>query len=87
MRSDIAVNDLGKLNPSAGTWEWVGGSYSTSAFGVCGTLGVASMSNFPGARTWANSWTDSSGNLWLLGAYGYSSTGSGHLNDLWEYVP
>jgi N-acetylneuraminic acid mutarotase len=42
----------------------------------------------PGARYAANSWIDSSGNLWLFGGYGYDSTSSvGKLNDLWRYTP
>jgi hypothetical protein len=46
------------------------------------------MSNVPGARYVAISWTDGSGNLWLFGGQGYDSSGSdGYLNDLWEYVP
>ena len=45
-------------------------------------------SNVPGARYGAVSWTDSSGNLWLFGGFGYDSTGgSGYLNDLWQYSP
>jgi N-acetylneuraminic acid mutarotase len=32
------------------------------------------------------SWTDSSGNFWLFGGFGYDSNGSqGTLNDLWKY--
>jgi N-acetylneuraminic acid mutarotase len=42
----------------------------------------------PGARQAANSWIDSSGNLWLFGGVGYDSTGAvGNLNDLWRYSP
>jgi hypothetical protein len=82
------MNDLWEFNPSAGTWEWVGGSNTDNANGVYGTQGVASMSNVPGARYVAISWTDGSGNLWLFGGQGYDSSGSdGYLNDLWEYVP
>jgi hypothetical protein len=47
-----------------------------------------SAGNVPGARYSANSWIDSSGNLWLFGGYGYDSTGAvGRLNDLWRYSP
>jgi hypothetical protein len=32
-------------------------------------------------------WTDSSGNPWLFGGYGYDSHGNlGYLNDLWKYA-
>jgi N-acetylneuraminic acid mutarotase len=66
-----------------------GSSSTRNAVGVYGTLGVASISNVPGGREWAASWTDSSGNLWLFGGFGYDSTGIsyGDLNDLWEFNP
>src|SRR5208337_3747457 len=42
----------------------------------------------PGSRMWASNWTDSSGNLWLFGGFGFDSTGAaGDLNDLWEFNP
>jgi hypothetical protein len=48
----------------------------------------ASASNAPGDRTAAVSWTDSSGNFWLFGGYGYDSTGAlGQLYDLWRFQP
>jgi N-acetylneuraminic acid mutarotase len=82
------LNDLWKFDPTAGTWEWVSGSNATDAHGVYGTQGVASASNVPGARDWAVSWTDSSGNLWLFGGTGLSSSGTvGALNDLWKFDP
>jgi N-acetylneuraminic acid mutarotase len=78
------LNDLWKLNPTAGTWEWVSGSKTGNASGVYGTQGVASTSNVAGARYLAISWTDPSGNLWLFGGY---SNSTGELNDLWKYTP
>jgi len=76
-----ALSDLWEFNPSTSLWTWMGGSdnliYPLPA--VYGTLGVASSTNFPGARQGATTWTDSSGNFWLFG-------GSG-LNDLWKYNP
>src|SRR5262249_30370323 len=53
-----------------------------------GTQGVPSASNFPGGRWGATAHTDSSGNLWLFGGFGYGANGSspGLLNDLWEYT-
>ncbi|HEY2532524.1 MAG TPA: kelch repeat-containing protein [Xanthobacteraceae bacterium] len=81
-------NDLWKFDPTAGTWEWVGGSNSTNVAGVYGSLGVASTSNMPGARATAISWTDSSGNLWLFGGNGQDSSNNlGPLGDLWKYTP
>jgi N-acetylneuraminic acid mutarotase len=33
-------------------------------------------------------WTDSKGNFWLFGGYGYDSNGTlCNLNDLWEFDP
>jgi len=91
----------GGSNPPPSTsnqWTWVGGPNTIGVNhgngGVYGTLGVASTANIPGSRNGATSWTDSSGNLWLIGGYGYSAEGSfpgsagiGYLNDLWEYSP
>ena len=82
------LNDLWTFNPTAGTWEWVSGPNTSNAGGVYGTLGVASISNMPGARAEAITWIDSSGNLWLFGGFGYDSTNTlGELNDLWEFNP
>jgi N-acetylneuraminic acid mutarotase len=54
--------------------------------GFYGTKGVAAASNVPGARMWAASWIDSSGNLWLFGGQVYDWLGEqGILNDLWEF--
>jgi hypothetical protein len=58
----------------------------SGASGVYGTLGVPSASNVPGSRWEAVTWTDSTGNLWLLGGTGLDSAGTqGDLNDLWKY--
>lgn len=82
------LNDLWEFNPSLGEWTWMGGSNAIDQKGVYGTLGLASASNIPGARQYAMSWTDPSGNFWLFGGMGYDSTGASDiLNDLWEYQP
>jgi N-acetylneuraminic acid mutarotase len=81
-----SLNDLWRYSPSTGLWTWVGGSNADDAAGVYGTQGSAAASNQPGARQAANTWTDSSGNLWLFGGYGYDAGGAaGYLNDLWQY--
>jgi N-acetylneuraminic acid mutarotase len=88
-----ALNDLWEFDPSTREWTWVSGSSTVPGEfqgqpGVYGTLGASAAENIPGGRSWANSWTDSSGNLWLFGGIGYDSTGSrGYLNDLWEFNP
>ena len=81
------LNDLWEYSPTNKTWAWMGGSDTTGANGVYGTLGTPSTTNVPGARNSAVSWTDSSGNLWLFGGQGFASTGSGNLNDLWKFTP
>jgi len=82
------LNDLWRYSPGTGLWSWVGGGNADNAVGVYGTQGTAAASNVPGAREAANSWVDSSGNLWLFGGYGYDSAATlGYLNDLWLYSP
>jgi N-acetylneuraminic acid mutarotase len=86
--SEVSFNDLWEFNAAAKTWTWVSGSNTGNAIGVYGTLGIAAATNFPGARSSAVSWIDSSGNLWLFGGSGYDSAGTnGNLNDLWRYQP
>jgi len=78
------LNDLWEY--SAGEWTWVSGSSAANQQGTYGTLGTAAAGNVPGARNGSVSWIDASGDLWLLGGFGYDSAGnSGWLNDLWEY--
>ena len=60
------LNDLWRYSASSNEWTWIGGGDADNAAGVYGTRGTASASNVPGARYSASSWTDASGNLWLL---------------------
>ena len=69
---------------SAGEWTWVSGSDQIGQGGVYGTQGVPDPSNVPGARSWASSWIDASGNFWLFGGCGPGGVGR-DFNDLWEY--
>jgi N-acetylneuraminic acid mutarotase len=62
-------------------WTWMSGSNQVNAVGSYGSLGVASSANVPGARGYASSWADNSGNLRLFGG------GNVSLNDLWEFNP
>lgn len=85
---ELELNDLWEFDPAAREWTWVGGANTEGASGVYGTLGTAAAGNVPGARTFAVSWTDSGGNLWLFGGDGYDATGwYGLLSDLWEFNP
>lgn len=78
----------GTTPPStANEWTWMSGSSTAGARGVYGTLGIASSSNVPGARSGSVSWIDGSGNLWLFGGLGGAGDPSGDLNDLWEFNP
>jgi N-acetylneuraminic acid mutarotase len=80
------LNDLWQYSPTTKEWAWISGGSADNASGVYGTLGTVSAGNVPGGRQAANSWIDSSGDLWLFGGYGYDSTaGLGALNDLWQY--
>jgi len=82
------LNDLWQYSPSTGLWTWVSGGNGDNASGLYGTQGAAAAGNVPGARYAASSWIDATGNLWLLGGYGYDSTGGvGALSDLWQYSP
>jgi N-acetylneuraminic acid mutarotase len=86
----VSLNDLWEFNPSTDEWTWMGGSSTVAeggvAPGVYGTLGTLAAGNIPGGRDSATSWTDSSGNLWLFGGYGFDANGNnGYLNDLWRY--
>jgi hypothetical protein len=88
------LNDLWEYNTTganAGQWTWVGGSNGVDQDGVYGSKGVGELSpaTFPGSRYLATSWTDSNGNLWLFGGFGYDSVEAvgrtAVLGDLWEY--
>jgi len=74
-------------------WTWASGSSMTAAAGVYGGVTpatvTASPNNVPGARRSAVSWTDSLGNLWLFGGFGFdgAANGFGLFNDLWKYNP
>ncbi len=80
------LNDVWRFTPGTGEWTWVSGANVDDALGVYGTQGSAAAGNVPGARQAANSWIDSSGNLWLFGGLGYAASGgAGYLSDLWKY--
>jgi N-acetylneuraminic acid mutarotase len=83
------LNDLWMYRPSTGQWTWIGGSNTVNAPGVDGILEAPAAANVPGARSGAASWTDGSGNFWLLGGGGPINGGGvpQRLGDLWNYSP
>ena len=85
------LNDLWSYAPASGLWTWLSGANTLDAAGVYGTLGAPAASNVPGARYFASSWIDLSGQLWLFGGGvgydGQTGNASNIINDLWRYVP
>lgn len=84
--TQVVLNDLWRFTPATQQWAWMGGANTPNALGVYGTLGTSSSTNVPGARGIAMTWTDTAGNFWLFGGYGFGADGSyNSLNDLWTY--
>ena len=88
------LNDLWEFNSSTNEWAWMGGSSLISSGnggfgqpGVYGTLGTPAAGNIPGSRDSAVSWTDNSGDLWLLGGYDGDGATGYMYNDLWKFNP
>jgi hypothetical protein len=81
------LNDLWKYNPVSNKWAWMKGDNSPGQYSAYGIKGTANPSNKPGGIFSSVSWTDSAGNLWLFGGYGYSKDAFGLLNTLWKYNP
>jgi hypothetical protein len=92
--SGIADANVSNVEVTCIKGAWTNLSADDSYYGIYGTLGVAAVGNHPGARVYAASWSDASGNFWVFGGDGHDSTpttwayGPGpSLNDLWEYSP
>jgi len=91
------LNDLWEFTPNSNTWTWVsgsstvgstncGGTWGCGQQGAYGVLGAPSISDAPGGRSNAVTWSDSGGNLWLFGGSGYDAVGAfGRLGDLWKF--
>jgi hypothetical protein len=71
-----------KYNPYTNVWTWMQGSSTPNQSPVYGTQGIPSPSNSPGSRNCSLAWTDSTGNLWLMGGYTLSNA---TLGDLWKF--
>jgi len=82
--TNYLYNDVWKWDGTA--WTWKGGTQSTNRTGVYGTQGTGASGNVPGGRKAFAAWKDSSENLWLMGGFGYGTSGSiGVLNDVWKW--
>ncbi len=81
------LNDLWQYDLALNQWIWMSGDSTINENGVYGKKGVAAPSNKPGARSGSARWTDTAGNLWLWGGFGFGAANSTNhlLNDLWVY--
>ena len=71
---------------SNGEWTWVTGTAAGSTMGVYGTKGVFAPSNVVGGRINTGMWIDGSGNIWMLGGWGFGTAATEFdLSDMWEY--
>lgn len=83
--SSIHFNDLWEFDPATNLWTWVSGS-DAGGGGAYGMLGIAASGNVPGSRAGAVGFTDTAGNLWLFGGWGFDSIGQfGTMNDFWKF--
>lgn len=84
---EIGADNLRDLWKYDGTnWTWVSGDGNLDRGGNYNLMGVPSPSSMPGARDGGVGWSDSNGNIWIFGGYGYDVNGAiGYLNDLWKF--
>jgi hypothetical protein len=87
MGEDHGNSTFGKNN--CFTYGISAGASNCAFMGVYGTLGTPAAGNMPGSRIEASTWTDSQGNLWLYGGWGYDMNDQlqYYFNDLWEFNP
>ncbi|MEO8405156.1 MAG: kelch repeat-containing protein [Chitinophagaceae bacterium] len=80
------LSDIWKYNTTTNEWTWVNGDDAVNVLASFGTIGIAAISNKPGARNGGTIWVDNSSNVWLFGGDGYASTSTlGRLSDVWKY--
>ena len=79
------LNDLWRWDGT--NWTWLSGDTIASPLGDYGIKGVAASTNKPSGRELAVSWRDASGNVYIFGGFGKSTSHSttGNLNDLWRW--
>lgn len=74
------LDDLWKYEPATGQWTWMSGSQQPNQAPNFGTIGVASPTNIPEGREFAQRWTDAQGNLWMF-------SGRNLYSDMWKFAP
>jgi hypothetical protein len=85
------LNDLWQYNIATQEWTWMSGGGATGLaqqIGVYGSQQVPAAGFYPGSRWGSSGWSDSNGNLWFFGGWGYASSlaqSTGFLDDIWEY--
>jgi hypothetical protein len=81
------LNDLWKFNVTTSEWTWMGGANVVNSSANYGTAGTSAPTNIPGARSGSAAWKDNSGNFWMHGGTGITTSAFtvGYLNDLWKY--
>jgi hypothetical protein len=85
------LNDLWQYNIATQQWTWMSGGGATGIaqqIGVYGSQQVPAAGFYPGSRWGSSGWSDSNGNLWFFGGWGYASSlaqSTGFLDDIWEY--
>jgi hypothetical protein len=98
------VNPIPLVDCGHNDWTWMAGTNMTDQFGKtpppptppnpppppppCPPV----RTDTPGGSNYSSTWTDKSGNLWLLTGYGLTSTSPppstlpGYFNEMWEYT-
>ncbi len=87
-KSENGLTDKSAVNTAeSNLYTWVSGESAMNAAGVYGTKGLASVNNYPKARTSYAMWRDTSGNIWVFGGESGTSNYARYYNDLWKYDP
>lgn len=79
------LNDVWQYDINGGEWTWIGGADIVDTVPNYGTLGTPTATTTPGARFYAASWADKSGNIWLFGGNFAGVSTLVFFNDLWEF--
>lgn len=65
-------------------WVWMKGDRIGNVNGIYGTVNIPAAGNKPGSRQYPAKWRVGN-NLWVFGGYGNGESGTGDLNDLWQF--